>query len=95
MMDIGNAVSTMVSNMAAQTDPAYAVNRDVMAAVAGKLRSSVTTEQDSSLGRLDDRLLSHVEKCKRCKAKGDLDKDCRIGELVFRASAKVYGIEMK
>ena len=95
MMDIGNAVSTMVSNMAAQTDPSYAVNRDVMAAVASKLRSSVTTEQDSSLGRLDDRLLSHVEKCSQCKAKGNLDKDCRIGELIYRASAKVYAIEIK
>ena len=91
-MDISAAVSTMVNNIAAQTDPAHRSNVEIMNSVAEQIRATSTTQMKDATEGVGTMLLKHVDVCIKCNALGTLDEKCKIGMLMLKISEKTFKV---
>ena len=93
MMDISNAVSTMVNNIAAQSDPSFRSNQEIMSAVATQIKANSTVQITDATNGVSGLLIKHVAECPMCKHAGQLKDDCKIGMLMLRIVEKTFSLK--
>lgn len=93
MMDIGNAVSTMVNNIAAQSDPSYRSNQEIMSAVAEQIKTNSRQQAEETTRGVGTMLIEHVTLCPNCKVAGELKDDCKIAKIMSRIIEKSFNLQ--